>query len=234
MESPSFLATQIGFVLVTIIFIGWFLKELFVGINLSQLQAKTKIRNRILIGLIAWLVLTSVLSLTGFLSNFSSMPPRMMIVLFIPLIVVIIALRSNALEQIVANIPERNLIRLQIFRVAVEILLWMLFVQNLLPRQMTFEGRNFDVVAGATAPFIAYLFSKNKTVMIIWNFVGLGLLLNILTIAVLSMPLPFRVFMNEPSNTIVATFPIVLLPAFLVPLAYTLHLFSLKQLLSRS
>ena len=98
---------------------------------------------------------------------------------------------------------------------------------------MTFEGRNFDVIAGLTGPFIAYLFNKNRTVMIAYNFMGLALLLNIVVIAVLSIPTPFRVFMNEPANTIVAYFPIVLLPAFLVPLAYTLHFFSLKQLLAK-
>jgi hypothetical protein len=43
------------------------------------------------------------------------------------------------------------------------------------------------------------------------------------------MPTPFRVFMNEPSNTIVAKFPIVWLPALLVPLAYGLHFLSLRQ-----
>jgi len=77
------------------------------------------------------------------------------------------------------------------------------------------------------------LFSNNRKVMIAYNFIGLALLLNIVTIAVLSVPSPFRVFMNEPANTIVTYFPIVLLPAFLVPLAYTLHFLSLKKLLSK-
>jgi hypothetical protein len=40
--------------------------------------------------------------------------------------------------------------------------------------------------------------------------------------------------MNEPANTIVAVFPISWLPGLLVPLAYTLHIFSLKQLLGSS
>ena len=234
MESSNYLVTQVGFVLITIVFIGWFVKEIFTGISLSDLKSKKKIRNNILMGLLAWFAIVSSLSLSGVLKDFSSMPPRMMIVLFIPLVTIILITRSDALGKIISKIPAQNLIRLQVFRVVVEILLWMLFIQNLLPKQMTFEGRNFDVVAGATAPFIAYLFSKNKTLMIIWNFIGLGLLLNIVTIAVLSMPLPFRFFMNEPSNTIVSYFPIVLLPAFLVPLAYTLHFFSLKQLFSKN
>jgi hypothetical protein len=111
--------------------------------------------------------------------------------------------------------------------------LWALFVQNQLPVQMTFEGRNFDVLSGLSAPIIAYLIARQKisaTGILIWNVVCLGLLLNILGIAILSMPAPLRVFMNEPANTIVASFPVSWLPGFLVPLAYGLHFFSLRQL----
>jgi hypothetical protein len=58
------------------------------------------------------------------------------------------------------------------------------------------------------------------------------LLMNIVTIAVLSMPTPFRQFMNEPANEIVATFPFVYLPGVLVVLAFAFHAFSLRQLLT--
>jgi hypothetical protein len=98
---------------------------------------------------------------------------------------------------------------------------------------MTFEGRNFDVLSGLTAPLIAFLAFRNqlpKSVLIAWNLICLGLLINIVTVAVLSMPTPFRYFMNEPANTIVAQFPISWLPTFLVPLAYMLSFISIRQL----
>ena len=47
------------------------------------------------------------------------------------------------------------------------------------------------------------------------------------------MPTPFRVFMKEPANTVVMKFPFILLPTFLVPLAYGLHFLSLRQLLMK-
>jgi hypothetical protein len=233
MESNNYLFIQISFVLTTIIFGGWFLKEILSGLKASSLESKSKLRNWILGGVFSWLLFASALSLSGFLQDFSSMPPRLTIVLFVPLVSIILIMRSSALGEILRQIPPRNLLRLQVFRVAVEILLWMLFVENLLPVQMTFEGRNFDVIAGLAGPLVAYLFQRNRKVMIAYNFIGLALLLNIVTIAILSVPTPFRVFMNEPANTIVTYFPIVLLPAFLVPMAYTLHFFSLKQLLNK-
>jgi hypothetical protein len=99
---------------------------------------------------------------------------------------------------------------------------------------MTFEGRNYDIMAGLTAPIVAFMIMKrsiSKTSVIIWNLVCLGLLLNIVITAILSTPSPWRVFMNEPANYIVTYFPISWLPGLLVPLAYYLHLFSLKQVI---
>jgi hypothetical protein len=108
----------------------------------------------------------------------------------------------------------------------------MLFLQNLLPIQGTFEGRNFDILVGLTAPLLVFLinrYSLSKNWIIIWNIGGLILLFNIVGVALLSLPTPFRKFMNEPSTTIVATFPYILLPGLLVPLAYGLHFLSLRQ-----
>jgi hypothetical protein len=39
--------------------------------------------------------------------------------------------------------------------------------------------------------------------------------------------------MNEPANTLVGQFPFILLPGILVPIAYGLHIFSLRQLLKQ-
>jgi hypothetical protein len=236
MDSTNYLIIQISFAALTLFSIGWFVKDMLAGISTAELPAeqKGKLKFQTLTGLIIWLLVVCVLSLSGFLSNFTAFPPRLTVVLVVPFFTILFITFSSSLKEIVRNIPPRNLLRLQVFRVFVEILLWRLFVENLLPVQMTFEGRNFDVLAGILGPLVAYVFKDNKKVMIVYNVIGLCLLLNIVTIAILSIPgTPFRYFMNEPANTIVTYFPIVLLPAFLVPLAYTLHFFSLRQLLSK-
>ena len=100
---------------------------------------------------------------------------------------------------------------------------------------MTLEGRNFDILTGILAFPVGYLLAKRKTyapkLAVAFNLLGLLLLINILVIAVLSMPTPIRYFMNEPANTLVAQFPFILLPGVLVPIAYTMNIFSLRQLL---
>jgi hypothetical protein len=235
MNTTNYFITQIGFLLLALIFISWFLREIFAGISATAWQdsKKKSIRNKILIGLALWLIVVCATSLSGFLQDFESVPPRLLVILAPMLIAIIVLTFSKNLKEILAQIPAKNLIRIQVFRVFVEILLWLLFLENLLPIQMTFEGRNFDVVAGATAPLAAYFLANNRKALIVWNILCLGLLINIVTIAIMSIPGPLRYFMNEPANTIIAYFPIVFLPALLVPLAYTLHFFSLQQLLTK-
>ena len=185
--------------------------------------------------LVAWAAVSAALSLSGFLSDFSTFPPRMMIVLLVPLLVVLFFTFSARSDIFLKKIPAAWIVYMQSFRVVVELFLWWAFLDELLPRQMTFEGRNFDVLAGLTAPIVAVLwlgYHRRKPILvIIWNVLGLVLLFNILIIALLSMPTPARFFMNEPANTLVATFPWVWLPALLVILALALHLLSIKQML---
>jgi len=227
---------QAGFAAVTIIFYGLLFKILNKGLNATDFSAgrKKKIQRITLLSIGIWTVILSILSLTGFLSDFSTLPPRQLIMLIVPLIGIIIAIRSEAGTAVLKNTPVQSLIYLQSFRVLVELLLWMLYLQHLAPVQMTFEGGNIDILSGLSAPLVAYFISKQKMprlMIIAWNFLCLGFLANILITAVLSMPTPFRIFMNEPANTIVTQFPIVWLPGLLVPLAYGLHFISLRQLL---
>ena len=237
METSYYLITQIGFVLITLIFYGLTLRELKKGLAATAFSEarKTKVFTITIIVLMTWMVVISTLSIRGFFLDFGGFPPKIGMVLIAPLVLIPVFTLSQTAKEIVTHIPPQNLIRLQGFRVWVEVLLWILLIQELLPKQMSFEGLNFDVLTGLSAPVVAYLVGKNrigKKATIFWNILGLVLLFNIVAIALLSMPTPFRIFMNEPANTIVARFPIVWLPGFLVPLAYGLHLLSLRQLTS--
>jgi hypothetical protein len=43
------------------------------------------------------------------------------------------------------------------------------------------------------------------------------------------MPTPLRKFPGQPDAGILAHFPLIYLPGLLVPLAYSLHIFSIRQ-----
>jgi hypothetical protein len=232
---PYLKITQIGFVVLTLLSVG------LVGFGLNQvlkrhfLAIRIQVMRNYYLGIGIWIALLSILSLTGFTTDFDSMPPKFAVVILIPLITFIFLWRNKTVKLILKEIPLSWLTYLQSFRVVVEIFLWLLFLAEIAPIQMTFEGRNHDILVGLSAPIAAVLFLRkgklNKKAMMVWNFLGLALLVNIVTIALLSTPTPLRVFMNDPANTIVAEFPIVFLPGVLVPLAYYLHLLSLQKLL---
>ena len=102
---------------------------------------------------------------------------------------------------------------------------------------MTFEGKNFDILSGITAPLIYYFgfvkFKINKTGILIWNFICLSLLINIVFLAVFSAPFPFQKFAFEQPNIALLYFPFIWLPSCVVPLVLLSHLAAIQQLLSK-
>jgi hypothetical protein len=181
---------------------------------------------------IAWLV---ILSLKGFFADFSKLPPRPALAVIVPLPFILMFAFSKTGTKLLLTVPNHWLVWMQSFRIIVELLLLFAFLGGKLPVQMTFEGRNFDVLTGILALPVGYWLFKRKKgakrLVIAFNIAGLVLLINVLVIAVLSMPTPLRVFTNEPANTLVAQFPFILLPGVLVPIAYGLHILSLRQML---
>jgi len=227
---------QTGFILLTLGSFALLFLEIKKAVNNTGWSSsrKTKFTSFFLVGLIVWTLFVSAWSISGRMGNFQIFPLNMIPVLAVPLIAILAFTFSKTGKDILVHIPTQNIIRLQAFRFFVELLLWALYLENQAPIQMTFEGRNWDVLSGISAPIITLFITKGKISkigLIIWNITCLALLVNILAIAILSMPTPLRTFMNEPSNTIVTQFPVSWLPGLLVPLAYGLHFLSLRQLL---
>ena len=99
-------------------------------------------------------------------------------------------------SRIVADVPLAGLVGYQVFRVPLEWVLHELYSEGVIPVQMTYAGRNFDVVTGVLAAALGlWLWAGHRTVwlVVVWNILGLALLVNIVTIAILSTPVPFRV-----------------------------------------
>lgn len=185
-------------------------------------------------GLAVWLSITGWLGASGALRDFSQIPPPFMVMMAC-LFVLTFALAFSPLGRTWAmGVPMTWLIGFQCFRVAAELLLYFAYQQGIAPVQMTFEGLNFDIVTGLTALPMAWWLSRRPSprLALIWNFAGLGLLLTIVTIAVLSTP-TIRWFEAAPPNEFVAYFPYVWLPTVLVPFALLGHLLSFRQLASR-
>jgi len=174
-----------------------------------------------------WLVVTGILGCTAKLHDFSETPPRIVALIVLSVVGVYFGSYFSAARKLMESPGLAWLIGLQVFRVAVEIFLDLGYRAGFVPVQMTLEGRNWDALTGLTALPMAWLVAKQKAprwLIYAWNTMGLALLLNVVTIAALSMPTPLRQFQNEPANTFVTYFPYVWLPTYLVQVAWMSHL----------
>ena len=218
------MVVNIVFILTTLLTIFFFYKST----NNSKLT---------LVIISAWILLQAILSLSGFYQTTDTFPPRFAL-MALPAVLFIIGLFVSAKGRTyIESLDTKTLTLLHIVRIPVELTLYWLFLNKAIPQLMTFEGRNFDILAGITAPVVFYFgYVKNtfnKTVLLLWNFICLGLLLNIVVNAVLSAPSSFQQFAFEQPNTAILYFPFVWLPCCVVPLVLLAHLVSIRKLLQK-
>ncbi len=192
-------------------------------------------RNRafVAIALLIPLVVHGILSIQGYYRDFSTSPPLIMGVAAGMAIagVAVVAFGRRWIECL----SLKRLTWLHVVRVFVEIILLGLYLEKQVPRQMTFAGANYDIIAGLTAPLAAWAFIRpgrvRRKALIVWNVACLLLLVNVVTIAVLSAPTPFQQLNFSRPNVAVGFFPFTLLPVFVVPVVLFCHLASLRLLL---
>ncbi len=196
-------------------------------------------RNRpvVLLVLLAWCGAQAAIGLSDFYADTGSMPPRFLLMVLPPLLLAALLFSTTAGRRFIDSLNARFLTLLHVVRLPVEVVLFLLFAEGSVPELMTFEGRNFDILAGLTAPLVFYFgYVKNRlgtNTLLAWNLICLGLLINIVFHAVLSAPSPFQQFAFEQPNTAVLQFPFVWLPSCLVPLVLFSHLALFRQLLSK-
>jgi hypothetical protein len=193
-------------------------------------------RNRkLLIVIIAWLVIQSAIAVTGFFTVTNSLPPRFLLLIVLPFAGIIATLSTVKGKSFVDGFDMKTLTLLHTLRIPIEIVLLLLFLNKALPQLMTFEGRNFDLISGITAPLIYYFGFKKRRLgtksMLIWNFICLFILLFTVSNAVLSAPFPFQKFAFDQPTIAVLYFPFIWLPAIVVPLVIFSHLVSIRLLL---
>lgn len=191
----------------------------------------------LLVFLVFWFVLQSVLAYNGFFQNFDVVPPRTFAFGPMPFFVLTIGYLIFA-RRFLSSLPLTVLTWIHVIRVAVELCLLWLYQNGLVPIEMTFEGRNFDILSGLSAPIVYYFAFRNgkvnRPLLIVWNLAALALLTNIVTIAILAFPSPFQMIgLNKP-NIGVTYFPYVWLPSIIVPIVFFCHVASLWKLISSS
>lgn len=206
-------------------------------LTVLQFYKATNYSKKFLITIGIWLPIQMVLGLANFYTNVEVLFPPFVFLIVPPLVMTIVIFSTIQGRKFIDTLDIKALTLLHTTRFFVEFVLYFLFIAGMVPKIMTFEGNNFDIVAGLTAPFIFYFyFIENrisKSVVILWNFVCLALLINIMPIALLSAKTPLQQFAFDQPNIAVTYFPFNLLPSVVVPTVLFSHLTSLRQLMMK-
>ena len=187
--------------------------------------------------LIVWTVIQSLVGMAGFYTNTASFPPRLIFMIGPPFLFILFLFITKRGRLFMDNCDPGAITLFHIVRIPVEIVLLILFLYSVIPETMTFEGRNFDILSGLTAPLVYWLGYKrnilSKNILILWNVVCLGLVLNVVIHGILSAPFPFQQLSFDQPNIGILYFPFTLLPGLLVPLVIFSHLLCLRSLFQK-
>lgn len=185
-------------------------------------------RSAVIVGIdtAAWMALTWVAASSGILQQWDRRPPPF---LFVPVGVLIVALIlafGGVGTRVARYLPVWALVAIQGFRLPLELAMHALVARGIMPIQMSYAGRNLDIVTGITAIVVAVMVKRGyagRGLVTAWNVLGLALLVNVVTVALASTPM-FRAFGDDRVVTFVAYTPFVWLPAVMVVAALAGHL----------
>lgn len=182
---------------------------------------------RLLFGLVIWQVIVGILAVV---KVFEVKPNLFPFAILGTVLLTFLTLKRIDKQKLNPNI----LLSIHILRIPVELILFQLFLQNKIPNLMTFKGWNFDILMGISALLILIYQLINKReisrkVFIVWNCIGIVFLLLIVSIAILSSPLPIQQFAFEQPNIGLLEFPYSLLPTCVVPIVSMSHILLIKD-----
>lgn len=189
----------------------------------------------IIVVMVLWLTYAGLLGYFGVIGN-PVLPGPAFLLIPVFLFVFLFLTRSEPAARIATTIPLGLLIGAQVFRVGVELVLHQLWLVGLAPRMLTYSGANYDIVIGISAPLVAWLYVRGnigERAALAWNALGIVLLVNIATRALLTAPGPLHVLASEVPNRAIGTFPFSYIPGFLAPLALVLHVLAIRALRAR-
>ncbi len=190
----------------------------------------------VITGLSLWLTATAALALGGVLEVSEGRMPREPLLPPMALATCILLSLTGSFRRLLAALPAWQPVALQAFRIGVELAFWQLYQEGLAPRQVTFDGRNFDGLVGLTALPLAALMALGRVgprTTIAWNIFGLVALANAIFTAATSAPGPQHLGWPGEPFAAIADWPVVWIPALFAPIGLFLHVLSIRQAVAR-
>lgn len=187
--------------------------------------------------LLGWLGAAVALGALGvFEASSDSVFPTLLLALVIPIMLGMTALRrSSVLDAVLNAVPLPWLAGIQLYRV-IGIVFLALYVGDLLPGEFALPAGAGDVVVGLAAPVVAWMFVKRAQgsglTLLGWNILGVVDLVIAVATGFLTSPSPIQTLSLDAPNGLITAWPLVLVPAFAVPVSILLHVAVFRKLKS--
>jgi len=231
---PAWLPFEtIGVSLVVVFVVLTVLSRALLRARWSDDQRASVVRTAAIL-LFGWLAVAVVLAVAGFYRGAYGRVPTLQFGVLVPLLIGALALRrSQVLSRVVDAVPQSWVIGAQVYRV-VGITIVVLGATGELPGVFAWPAGFGDVAVGLLAAMVAWVASRDsrgRSWMIgAWNVLGLADFAVAFATGFLSSPSPFQRLAFDHPNVLVSTFPLVLIPTFVVPVSVLLHVVSLMKL----
>ena len=126
---------------------------LIASISMIYFASRSKI---FLISASVWIIIQSTITLLGIYQQTELMPPRIMLYGIFPAILIIafsLLLKQN--QEFINSFNLKTLTYLHVIRLPVEICLALLYHHKTMSIYVTYDGTNFDIISGISAPIVA-------------------------------------------------------------------------------
>lgn len=191
------------------------------------------------LGILLWLLILGAVVRSGILMEPESPlgPPRLVLFFLASNLVALVFAMSPIGTHLAEKSSFAALIFFQTFRLPLELILHQWATDGVIPSTMTWTGQNYDVFCGAFALIFgsaALIWRKYESQLsVVFSVLGIGLLLNVARVAMMSSPLPFA-WPVEPKLRLVFTVPHYLIAPVCVAGALAAHILLVRKLVSRS
>jgi hypothetical protein len=143
----------------------------------------------------------------------------------------LLALRSGQGRQAILETPLPTLISVHAMR-SLGIIFILLYTAGRLPAPFAPSAGWGDVFIGVTALPLAWLVSSGRgySIVWIWNTLGVLDLVTAVGLGATSAPGPIQIFHTTPNSALMTTLPFILIPTFIVPMLFFLHIITFYRL----
>ena len=186
--------------------------------------------------LTAWFVLVLTIGAGGALDPARGLGvPALGLTVALPVVALVCAFFAfGAIRAAMLATPLPALVAINTIRI-LGVIFVALYAAGRLPAPFAPSAGWGDIITGVAAPPLAWAIARFgarvRMLALLWNVFGAADLVNAIALGALSAPGPLNAFAGPPTSAIMTSLPWLLIPGFLVPCFFFIHLVIFHRLL---